>query len=283
MAGTWNRSIQIFRESLGVLRKDKELMLFPIISGVITLVLTVSFIFPLAYFTGIKDGNWDNNPLYYVAIFLFYLVSYFVVIFFNTGLIACAHIRLNGGDPSFGDGMRYAAANVGKIAGWALISATVGMVLQAIRERGGIIGRIAAGIFGLAWNLLTFFVIPIMIFEKLGVIDSIKGSAALFKKTWGENMVLRFSLGLIMFVLGLVGMVPLLLAGLTKSVALIITVVAIVLLYWFSLGILSASLNGIFAAALYDYARTGVVPQGYSPGVITGAFEPKTKRGFFSA
>ncbi len=282
MGGTWNRSIQIFRESLGVLRKDKELVLFPIISGIITLVLTLSFILPLAYFTGIKDGNWDNNPLYYVVIFLFYLVSYFVVIFFNTGLIACAHIRLNGGDPSFGDGVRYAAANLGKIAGWALISATVGMVLQAIRERGGIIGRIAAGIFGLAWNLLTFFVIPIMIFENLGVIESIKGSAALFKKTWGENVVLRFSLGLIMFVLGLAGIIPLLLAGLTKSVAVIIPVVAVVVLYWFALGILSASLNGIFAAALYNYARTGVVPQGYSPGVIAGAFEPKTSRGLFS-
>ena len=283
MAGTLSRSMEIFRESLGVLKKDKEMVLFPIISSLVMLALTASFFVPVVLLSGVRNGDFDSaNPLYYVLLVLFYLVGYFVVIFFNTGLIACAHIRLNGGDPSFGDGMRYAAANLGKIAGWSLISATVGMILQALRERGGIIGRTAAGIFGLAWNLITFFVIPIMVFEGLGVIESIKGSAALFKKTWGENVVLRFSLGLIMFLLGLVGIVPILLAALTKSAAVIVIVGAVVVLYWFTLGILGASLTGIFAAALYNYARTGNVPHGFSPVVIAGAFEPKAARGLFS-
>ena len=49
-----------------------------------------------------------------------------------------------------------------------------------------------------------------------------------------------------------------------------------------ALGILGASLTGIFAAALYNYARTGTVPQGFSPEVIAGAFEPKAAGGLFS-
>lgn len=282
VAGTFERSMQIFRESWGVLKQDKELVLFPIISGIVMLILTASFIVPLVMFTGIKDGEVENNVLYYVFFFLFYLVGYFVVIFFNTGLIACVQIRLSGGDPKFSDGMQYAVGNLGKIAGWALISATVGMVLQMIRERAGIFGRIAAGLFGMAWNLITFFVIPVMIFQNAGVIDSIKQSASLFKKTWGENVVLRFSLGFIMFLLGLVGAIPIFLAVITGSVVVVVAVSAVVVLYWFALGIIASALNGIFATALYNYAMTGTVPAAFSPATISGAFGQKTTRGLFS-
>lgn len=283
MAGTLSRSMDIFRESLGVLKKDKELVLFPIISSLVIVLLTATFFVPVYFLSGARNGGFDGaNPLYYVLLFLFYIVGYFVVVFFNTGLIACAQIRLSGGDPKFSDGLRYASANVGKIAGWAVISATVGMILQAIRERGGIIGRIAAGIFGLAWNLLTFFVIPVMIFEQLGVIQSIKRSAELFKRTWGENVVLRFSLGLLMFLLSLVGVVLIVLAALTKSAAVIAVVAVVVLIYWFALGIIGSALNGIFATALYDYATTGNVPAAFSPELIANAFAPKAGRGIFS-
>src|SRR4030042_7139214 len=118
------------------------------------------------------------------------------------------------------------------------LSATVGIILQAIRERAGILGRIAAGIFGMAWNLLTFFVIPVMIFENLGVTTSVKKSAQLFKKTWGENVVLRFSVGLVLFLFGLVGIIPIVLAVLTGTALVIIPVVAVVVIYWVGLSIL---------------------------------------------
>ena len=282
MAGTFNRSLQIFKESYEVLRQDKELVLFPIISGIITILITASFMLPLAFFVGNDNGGFRMNPFYYVVIFVLYLVSYFVVIFFNTGLIACAHIRLNGGNPRFSDGLNFAFNNLGQIFGWALISATVGLILRIIRERGGIFGAIAAGLVGIAWNLITFFVIPVMIFENIGVINSIKRSSSLFKKTWGENVVLRFSIGLIIGLLALVGILPLALAIATKSAVVIILVAAVVVAYWMVLGVISASLNGIFAAALYNYATTGTVPSAFSPQVIAGAFEPKAKRGFFS-
>ncbi|MDY6796764.1 MAG: DUF6159 family protein [Actinomycetota bacterium] len=272
----------IFKQSLGVLRQDKELVLFPIISGVTMLALLAALAVPTVFLTGIAEGRAENSPWYYVFFFVFYLVGYFVVIFFNTGLISCAHIRLNGGDPRFRDGLRFAADNLSRIAGWALISATVGMILQMIRERAGIFGRIFAGILGLAWNLVTFFVIPVIVFESRGVIDSIKGSASLFKRTWGENVVLRFSVSLILLLLGLVGVVPIVLAALTKTAAVIVPVVIVILLYWVALAILGASLNGIFAAALYNYAITGRVPSAYSPDVIAGAFAQRTGRNWWS-
>lgn len=282
MAGTFSRSVQIFKESFEVLKQDKELVLFPIISGVITILITASFMLPLAFLFANDSGEFKMNPFYYVVIFILYLLGYFVVIFFNTGLIACAHIRLNGGNPRFGDGLNFAMNNLGKIFGWSLVSATVGLILRIIRDRGGILGAIVAGLVGVAWNLLTFFVIPVMIFENAGVFDSIKRSSLLFKKTWGENVVLRFSVGFIIFLLAMVGVVPIALAVLTKSAVIIIAIAAVVVMYWAVLGVLSASLNGIFAAALYNYATTGTVPSAYSPELIAGAFEQKTRQGLFS-
>jgi len=215
-----------------------------------------------------------------VFFFIFYFIGSFVVIFFNTGLIACAQECLRGGDPTFSYGLGVAWEHLGRITVWALISATVGMVLKMIRERGGILGLIVASIVDVAWNLLTYFVIPVLIFQGFGVIDSIKESAKIFKRTWGENMIARFGLGLIFFVLSLAGIVPIVLSVFTKSAPVIIGVVALVLMYWTVLAVLSSSLNGILATALYDYAITGQVPEAFPQQAIVGAFQPKTKRGF---
>jgi len=206
-------------------------------------------------------------------------LSYFIVIFFNTGLITCANIRLNGGDPTFRDGFNNAKKHVGKIFVWALVSATIGLVLNLISERSGMLGKIAAALIGMAWSLLTFFVIPVMIFENIGVFESIKKSGHLFKKTWGENVIAQFSMGFIFAILGILGIIPIVISFLTGSFAIIILAFAITVVYWVILGIVSASLNGIFVAALYNYANTGKIPSAYSPEVIEGVFRPKNIHG----
>lgn len=282
MGGTFSNSILLLKESWAVLRKHKELVLFPIVSGIVTVVLLVALMAPAVYYTGFREGNTQNSWLFFVLFFVFYFVASFVVIFFNTGLISCAQVSLRGGDPSFSEGFNVAIQNIGKITGWALINATVGTILKAIRERGGIFGAIIAGAIGIAWNLITFFVIPVLIFQGFGVIDSIKESASLFRRTWGENMVARFSIGLIFGLLGLIGVVPIVLAGFTKSAVVIIPVVGVVVFYWVVLAIIGGAMNGILATALYDYATTGEVPSAYTPDAIAYAFQPKPQRRGFS-
>jgi hypothetical protein len=279
MGGRWSNSMELLKSSWGVLRTHKQLLVFPIISAIATLLLIAALILPAYYVTGASNGHINNQAWFYVFFFIFYFIGSFIVIFFNTGLIACAQECLRGGDPDFSHGWNIAKQNIGKIAGWALINATVGLVLKAIRERAGIFGAIIAGIIDVAWNLITFFVIPVLIFQGFGVIDSIKESAKIFKRTWGENMVARFSLGIIFFLLGLVGVVPIVLAVLTKSAIVIIVISAVVLMYWTVLGVISASLTGILATALYDYAVTGQVPPAYNPQTIAYAFQPKKGKG----
>ena len=88
---------------------------------------------------------------------------------------------------------------------WAVLSATVSLVLRAIEERAGIVGRIVGSLVGLAWSLVTFLVLPVLVIEQLGPIDAVKRSAELFKQTWGENMIANAGIGLVALFATIVG------------------------------------------------------------------------------
>ncbi|MBP2147004.1 putative membrane protein [Methanofollis sp. W23] len=273
MAGTISRSITLAKASLSVLRKDKEMMLFPILSGIVTLILAASFALPLI-FTGFMAEGTLGEYGGIMLLFLFYLVSYAVVIYFNTALIACADIRLRGGDPTVADGLRAATANFGHLLSWALVAATVGLVLNLVSEKSEGLGQLAVALVGAAWNLATFFVVPVMVFEKMGVVDAIGESWRLFKRTWGENVVGGFGLGLIMvpgILLIVVGVVALAVDLGAAALALlglgfVVTVV---------LGVVYAALQGIFVAVLYRYAKEGTISPEFGTDLVQGAFVPR--------
>jgi hypothetical protein len=272
---TFDRSYQLFKESFAVLKKDKEIMLFPVISGIIGIALFATFIVSMFVTSSFGD---TGSLISYLIMFLYYVVGSFVVVFFNVGLITCANIRMKGGDPKFSDGINNAMKHVGKIFVWALITATVGIILRNLSEKSGFLGRIVISLIGMAWGLLTYFVVPVMIFEEVSVIDSIKKSGALFKKTWGENVVGQMSMGLFFFVLFMLGIVPIvigvlfLMSGVWPIFA---GLICLTFLYWIAIAILSASLNGVYTTALYNYATKGVVPQGFSEASIKSAWKPK--------
>ncbi|MDD1724976.1 MAG: DUF6159 family protein [Methanospirillum sp.] len=274
------RSMALIRESWEVLKKDKEILLFPVLSGIICIIIAASFLIP-AVLMGIGfDTKHQTTPLVYAGIFLFYLVTYFVVIFFNAGLVACAHIRLTGGDPRFSDGITAAKKNIGQIFIWALISATIGLVLQAIRENNNIVTQIIASIIGVAWSLLTFFVIPIMIIEKRSTFDSIRESASLFKRTWGETVIGQGGIALIFVLIALAALVPVFLAMMTGVAVVIIAAVSLYLLLLVILFVMVNAMQGIYNTALYLYAKNGTVPSVFSKELIEQAFMPK-KTGTF--
>jgi hypothetical protein len=167
---------------------------------------------------------------------------------------------------------------VGKIFIWALVSATIGIILSSLSRRSGLIGRLIIGLIGMAWSLLTFFVIPVMIFENVSVTDSIKKSGAIFKKTWGENVVGQFSIGVFFMLLALLGIVPLIIGVISLTSGSFIPMIlffGIAILYWVIIAIVSSSLNGVYLTALYNYASKGVVPAGFSEESIKAAWKTK--------
>ncbi len=271
--GKFGNSWQLMKTSLGILRKDKEIMIFPILSFIACIIILLSF-FAGFWFVGLP--SMDTLPwLWVVAMFLIYFVLFFIVIFFNTAIIACANIRLNGGDPTVSDGLRIASQNIGRILIWALISATIGMILQAIREKGGWIGRIIAGVFGITWTYVTFFIIPVLIYEKKGVASSIRRSASLFKQTWGETIIGTIGFGVVFFVLALLGIIPIILGIYLGSTISIVVGVILAFFYWAIIGVVASATNGIYVAAMYHYATKKQLPPEFDSSLV-----PPTIKGF---
>lgn len=271
------RGFQLFKETFGILKKDREMILFPILSGVVTLLVVATFLLPLFFSGFLTDvGTSGSSPLGLVLLFVFYVVSYFIVIYFNTALVSCALIRLDGRDPTFMDGIHAASARIGKILSWTLIAATVGLILRLIRGDGGdnLLASLASALLGAAWSLATFFVIPVIVVDDLGGFAAIQRSWKLFKSTWGETVVGSFSLGLI-FIPAILLLLAGVLAMVIGSFEVSLVIFAVAFLLWVVSAVLYGALQGIFVAIMYRYATTGVVPDAIDRSLVEGAFVPK--------
>jgi len=268
---TWSLMSACWR----VLKQDKGLLLFPFLSGICCLLVVASFAVPL-----VATGHWQppgagaartQQMAYYGVLFLFYLCNYFVVIFFNAAIIACATIRLRGGNPTAGDGFRAAAARLPVIAGWTVVSATVGIVLRLIEDRSKWVGRIVAGLLGVAWTVVSFLVVPILVVENKNPLTALQESAALVKKTWGEQVVGNFGFGVIFFLLAIPAFVVIVLGIVSGNVALMAACIVLAAVYLVGLGIVQSALQAIFQAAVFLYARDGQVPEGFEAELLGNA------------
>ena len=278
-----SRSWKLLVASASVLSADKELLLFPLISSGALLMVTLAFALPM-FGLGALDGlthagNHAISAGVYVVAFLFYFCQYFVIFFFNAGLVGAALMRLEGGDPTFSDGLRLASSKMGVIAGYALIAATVGVVLRIIQERVGLIGRIVVGLVGMGWNLATYLVVPVLVSRDMGPVDAIKESASIFKETWGENVVgqvgLGAAFGFIFVLVFIAGAFIIIVAAMAHSAFLIALAITLTIVAIAVTALVQAALGGIYSAALYRYATTGKETEGFDAGAMKLAFAPK--------
>jgi hypothetical protein len=211
----------------------------------------------------------------WVLVVVSYFVLAYVTIFFNTALVWAANERLEGRDPSLGSSLAAARSRAGTILPWALVSATVSFVLRAIEERAGFIGRIVIGLIGVAWTLVTFLVLPIVVLEGESVGKAIKRSASMFKRTWGENVIGQGGIGLVAVLAILVAVpvvVVLVLSGIT---ALVVLAIALGVVWFAVVAVVTSALGVVYQTALYRYASNGTVSAGFTQDQIAGAFAPK--------
>jgi hypothetical protein len=260
---------RLTKVSLSILRKEKGLIVLPFLSLLATGITWLVFFLGLFLFLP-NPTNPFGNVLFYVGLAVVYFITFFVSIYFNAAVMGAAMIRLNGGDPTISDGLRVANENLRRIAGWALLSATVGLILRAISERFGWIGRIIAGAVGIAWNIVTYLVVPVLIFEKLGPWAAVKRSGALLRQTWGEAAGGYLSLGVIFFLLALPGLLFLLGGAALGGLTGFLVGLAIAGIYWLILGLLGAAAQSILVTALYRYATTGKLGFGFPEDLIAG-------------
>lgn len=275
MFARFTRAWSLMGASWQVLKADKEILVFPFFSAICCLLVLASFALPI-FFSGILQAPRDHAPnlptyVYYVVTFLFYFCNYFVIVFFNSAMVACAAERMKGGNPTVGTGFSAALSRIHLIAGWALVAATVGLILRLIEERSEKVGRFVAGLLGTAWTVVTFLVVPVIVVEGKGPFGALKESTVLLKKTWGEQIVSNASFGLVFFVLSLPGIVLIILGFISASSPILITCLVLAVLYLMLLSLIHTALQAIFQTALYLYARDGEAPAAFQSDALSGA------------
>ena len=269
------RSFALVKTSWDILMQDKKLLAFPIMSGIISIIVLLTFILPLIMGSFIQEAVPMGSVVFYAILFAFYAVSYFVVIFFNTALIACVNARLNGGEMSVTEGLRTAARHFPSILAWALVSATIGLILYLIEERFGWVGQLVASLLGAAWGFVTFFVVPVLVLEDKGVVDSMKESVTLIKKTWGESIVGSASMAIVFVIVGVIAAILVFATLFIGNAALFTVALALFIMFVIILAVVYAAMEGIFVTALYTYAKTGTVPSAFNKDLIQNAFIQK--------
>jgi hypothetical protein len=272
----FSRSWELAKASASVLRSDKELLVFPLMSGLAALAVMATFVVPIYTFRLFEHGIGVGGAFFG---FLFYFCSYAITFFFNSALVGAALIRLEGGDPTLADGFGAARARIGAILGYAAIAATVGLFLNALKNKeNNFLVRMFASGLGVAWTLATFLVVPVLVAEDVGPIDALKKSVALLKRTWGENAVGNVGIGLVFGLLmfaAIIVSVVLVVAAASVSPKLAIPVGLVAILAIVMLGIIQSALSGIYSAALYRYATDGSAPVGFEGASMATAFAPK--------
>ncbi len=268
MPGTFSDSWKLTKTAFGLIREDRALLIFPLVAGLS--ILGVLGLLALGMFwlilPPLASGTLSNAyAALGVALFLLaYFAMAFLSIYCTAALVGAATLKLNGQQPTAADGWRVARSRVGRLLAWAILSATVGLLIQAISSRvRGVGGVLIAGIGGASWAVVTYFIIPVIIYEDQGAWRSLSRSGKLFISTFGRSIVSNVVVGLIIAA-GLFAGVVLVVVGallLGTSLYLGIGVIVLGLAIGAVVVLIGSAAEGILRAALYRYATTGkIVP-----------------------
>jgi Family of unknown function (DUF6159) len=269
-----SRGFRLVRASWAVVRQDRQLLLLPVISFGCSLIVMAVFALGTVGI-GLPEEGASPGVALYVLGFVLYLALSFVTIYFNAAVIGTAMKRLRGEDACIGDGLALARQHVGTLFVWALITATVGMILRTLQDRAGIVGRLVIGIIGVAWTVTTFFVVPVLLYEPLGVPDAIKRSASIFRQRWGEQFVGNATIGLVIFLVA----IPVLVIGGAISAAAPAIGIPLLVIAIGTLAAVGAACSGVFNAALYRFATTGESSGAFSPEDMNASFRERRRWG----
>lgn len=296
ISNTWS----LMGQSWQMLKQDKEMLIFPLLSGICCLLVIASYVVPFinsedgllsdeaavvetevaadqttADPMAEEQGTTKDEIIFYGKLFLFYFSCYLIIIFFNTAIVGCVSMRIHGHDPTIADGFKTAFSRLGLVIGWALIAATVGLILRIIEDKNEKIGAIVSAILGAVWAVISFLVLPIMVIENKNPFTALKESTAMLKKTWGEQLMSNFSFGIIFFLLGLPAILLVVLGVMAQNTTIMVICIATAAVYWVVLALIQSALQVVFQTALYFYARDGRTVVGFDPVLMSDAMHTR--------
>lgn len=283
---TWTQRVvrtqAIMSAAWYILKEDLSLFLLPVASSLCLLLLVGSYLVP-TIIGWVTDERFNTGIVYIeprsqAGLFLFYLVTYATVVFFNAALAACVLEKLEGREITIVHGLKEALTCVPQIVGWAVLSATVGLVIKTIERRSGFLGNLIVQTLGVAWSVATFLVVPVLVAEKKGPFEAVQASVQLVKRTWGEDVLAGLGFGALYFILSIPGWFVFVLGAgmITSQLPIAIIVMSLAILYFPFLGLILSTMSTIFDVVLYRYAKLGTITPGFDGELLKASFPTRS-------
>ncbi len=289
---TFSRSWHIAKVTFSVMRQDPEMLAFPVLSAITSLLLLAAFLVPTVFLdifqalssnTGHVSIDLSIQWIELGLLAVLYVVLAFTSTFFNVCVVHIAKTRFEGGNATFFGAVGFALSRTPQIAMWAVVSATIGLLLRqldSLADQDGPVGMIfglVRGVLGMAWSLIQLFVVPAMVYDRIGPIEAMKRSASTLRETWGESLTKHFGFGLLQF-LAFLPCLAIFAGGvflLDVSGALGLTVMGIsVGLFVIEILVFNTA-NIVFNTALYHFAHTGESPSAFAEAQLETALTPR--------
>jgi len=274
--GRFRRSIELAKASWATLKADRELLALPVFSFIVALVvlgLFLGLVFIVDYDSAVGLEDFELSPAGIILLALAGVSLSIVVTYFQAAMVGGARERLTGGDPTVSSALATASSRLTVIVPWAIFSWTVGAILRAIEQNAGAVGRIVVGLIGMAFRVVTFLAVPVLVVEGLGPINTLKRSAELFKQTWGENLAGQAGIGLVSFL----AIIPIaIVGGLVSAVAGPVAGIIIAVPFLAALVVITTSLTAIYQTALYQYVTTNEIPTNFETADLPNSFHQKS-------
>ena len=265
-----------------ILKEDLSLFLLPVASSLCLLLLVGSYLVP-TIIGWVTDERFNTGIAYIeprsqAGLFLFYLVTYATVVFFNAALAACVLGKLEGREITIVHGLKEALICVPQIVGWVVLSATVGLVIKTIERRSGFLGNLIVQTLGVAWSVATFLVVPVLVAEKKGPFEAVQASVQLVKRTWGEDVLAGLGFGALYFILSIPGWFVFVVGAgmITSQLPIAIILMSLAILYFPFLGLILSTMSTIFDVVLYRYVKLGTITPGFDGELLKASFPTRS-------
>jgi hypothetical protein len=300
----FERSWALFKSSLLVIVRNKELLIFPIVITAATAVIFLFFFAPAAlwptghsYFSlehwktlgntffhktgGHGAYQFAPSPIAAVYLAFVYFVSMFVATFFNVAFYNEILAALSGQPVSMSRGLKFACSRWKAILMWALFAGLIGLIIKAIEQRFEVVGRIIARFIGVAWSIASVFVIPVIVRDEatMNPLVMLKKSAGTLRRTWGEALIGYIGIGAVNTIVAIGSVVVLGATAVISAKLHNFWLLGFIAVGWFVFMVVWSYLMNVaglvYKGALYLYAAEGIVSEPYDQDMLDSAWKFK--------
>jgi hypothetical protein len=169
-----------------------------------------------------------------------------------------------------------------QLLAWSAVSATVGLVIrvleQAGRKRGEYGKYFLIQIFGVLWSVATYFIVPVLVIERLGPWKALKRSVKVLSRTWGDQIGGRIGIDFFILPIWLAGFALVSFgvhAGVTTSSAGPI-LLGVGILWLVVTALIHSTLDTVLLSALYLYSTQDEIPAQWEAAQLEQAFYART-------